>query len=271
MSKDIGSILRSWPSSDEGVDARVVVGTDGQPQLQLRLDCGLLQMVIDGRPDATKPHNCQTYLEYVTRRVAEVKAEDPSRGVPRKAWAELDREMTQFYHRRVGMLAVARRAQDGGESSTAASYYERAVRDADYTLEAMDFIRDHCDDEDHVENHERYRPFVLWHRTIALTQRRVLDKDFDEAVEQIKSGMGQIAKVYEDHGLTKWLRHDPSIAELRMLERQIRRQYGVKQTLSEQLEVAIAAEDYENAARIRDQLKAKGRFRSPRGAASARF
>jgi hypothetical protein len=124
----------------------------------------------------------------------------------------------------------------------------------------MDFIRDHCDDDENIDVHERFRPYVLWHLTVACTQQKVLAEDFDLAIEQIKAGMGTIAKVYEDHGLAKWLKHDPSMAELRQLEKQIRNRYGIKATLQEQLQHALAAEDYENAASIRDQLKAKGRF-----------
>jgi len=77
--------------------------------------------------------------------------------------------------------------------------------------------------------------------------------------------MGSIIKVYEDHGLTKWLKHDPSMAELRILEKQIRKRYNIKATLHEQLQSALAREDYENAARIRDELKAKGQFPANRG------
>jgi len=264
VSKDISSILANWPMKGKTVHARVLTGRDARPQLQLRLDCGLLQMYLDGRPDGTKPHKCQTFLEYLERRLSRLpEAHNRVDRLPegnQRIWAELDREMTQFYHRRVALLAVAREAEEQGKAELAKSYYDRAVRDADYTLLAMDFINHHCDDEEYVEVHERFRPFVLWHRTIALTQRTVLENDFDQAIEQIKCGVADIVNVYEQNGLTKWAKHDRSLAELKQLEKHIRRRYGIKATLNEQLAQALAKEDYESAAKIRDELKAKGRF-----------
>jgi len=265
--RDLEDILNRWPLDTKNVTARTIKGYDGQPLLQLRLDCGVLQMFLDGRPDGLKPHKCQTFLEYLEHQIneepdPEVDSEETARAW-RRAWPELDREMNQYYHRRLGLLAVARTAQEEKKDELARQYYRRAARDAEYTLHAMDFIRDHSDDEDHIEDHERFRPFVLWHWTIAQTQQKILDKNFDQAIEQVKQGMGDITKVYEDHGLKKWLKHDPSMAELRTLEKQIRKLYNIKSTLHEQLADALAREDYETAAKLRDQLKAQAKNPSP--------
>jgi len=267
VSKDLSQVLNTWPLDPGSVNARIIKGYDGQHQIQLRLDCGILQMDLDGRPDGLRPHRCQTYLEYLERQARAhdtLTTPEGNEFIPsRRGWFELDREMTQYYHRRLALLTVARKAQDDDNDELARSCYRRAARDAEYTLRAMDFIRNYCDDEEHVEGHERIRPFVLWHRTIALTQQQILDKDFDQAVELVKEGMGNIAQVYDDHGLTKWLKHDPSMAELKTLEKQIRRRYGIQATLQEQLRTALSKEDYEAAARLRDELKAKGRFSPP--------
>lgn len=235
--------------------------------LQVRIDCGLLQMQIQGRPDGTRPHGCRTYLEYLEGRphpsIAADGPDEKQREQSRRIWLDLDREMTQFYHRRIGLLAVAREAQRKKNVDLSKRYYRGVFRDANYTLRAMDFIADNCDDEETVDMHERFRPFILWHRTIASTQQRVLDKDFDEAIEQIKHGRSEIAGVYKEHGLGKWLRHDPAITELKALEKKIRRRHGIKATLKEQLQQALSVENYEKAADVRDQLRAKGRFTPP--------
>ena len=36
--------------------ARKIVGEDGKEKLQVRLDLGLLQMELNGRPDGERPH-----------------------------------------------------------------------------------------------------------------------------------------------------------------------------------------------------------------------
>jgi protein-arginine kinase activator protein McsA len=48
--------------------------------------------------------------------------------------------------------------------------------------------------------------------------------------------------------------------ELKHLEKQIRKRYNIQATLGEQLQDALANENYEKAATIRDQLKARGQF-----------
>lgn len=278
MSKDISSILSKWPVDEASCAARVITSATGQPLIQLRLDCGLLQMHLDGRPDGEQPHGYKTFLQYIQEQLTTSgetdEDTDSTTASPRRIWAELDREMSQFYHRRQALLEIARHSQNEGKPDLARNYYERAAQDADYTLGAMDFVCEYCDDEDYVGTHEQSRPFVLWHRTTAVAQLQVIGQDFDEAIEQIKCGIAEITKVYEDNGLDKWLDHDQSIAELKELERHIRRRYGVKTTLNEQLSQALAKEDYESAVKIRDQLKARGRFPSPRRPAvsdSSRF
>lgn len=267
MSRDVISILDRWPDNPSPVTARIIAGHDGQPQLQLRIDCGVLQMDLDGRPDGARPHRYPTFLDYLLSRANAADKGGPWLEAlaesPREAWAELDRELTQFYHRRLALLGVARAAQDADDPETAKDYYQRAAADAHFTLRAMNFIRDHCNDEEHVGVHERLRPFVLWHHTIAVTQKRIIEKDFDEAIEQIKSGMGEITKAYKKQGLTKWMRHDPSIAELREMEKRLRNEYGIKATLHEQLASAVHNEQFEQAAKLRDKLQARGRFRVP--------
>jgi len=266
-SRDLGPILQRWPDGDELPTARIVDGHDGKPQLQLKIDCGLLQMDLDGRPDGTTPHNCTTFLDYLPQQATgsmddrawlEHLAENP-----RRIWSELDREMTQFYHRRIACLAGARFVRDTGDAAGAADAYRRVVRDADYTLGAMDFIRDYSEDAEYIEMHERLRPFVLWHRTIASAHVQELQEDVDQAIEHIKRGRKEITQAYEEQGLTKWASQDPSLADLQELEQTMRARHAVKATLNEQLEQALANEDFERAARIRDELKSRGRFQVP--------
>ena len=49
------------------------------------------------------------------------------------------------------------------------------------------------------------------------------------------------------------------IEQLRILEQEIRKNFAVEKTLREQLDEAVAREDYEHAARLRDQIRARAR------------
>ena len=68
MSLDLNTILKDWPYESGTVKVRKITGLDGREKLQLRVDLGLLQMEITGRPDGRRPHNCESLLEYHRKR-----------------------------------------------------------------------------------------------------------------------------------------------------------------------------------------------------------
>jgi len=254
VSKDITPILANWRPSADGVAARKIIGEDGVELLQLRIEMGLLQMYLDGRPDGEQPEGYETVLAYYQSRCRE---SGGSFDLDEETRAQLDREIMQFYHRRIALLAVGSAAQARGEIGEAIACYRRAVRDANHNLRVMDFIRKYCDDEEYVEGHERHRPFVLWHRTLALAQEHLLRHEVEEAIETIKAGQAAILKAYEARGQGEQADQDASLAAMRELEQQVRRHHGVTKTLREQLEEAVANEEFERAAQLRDQIRAR--------------
>src|SRR5205814_4041252 len=62
--KDITPLLKGWDYEPGTINVRKVTGADGSPKLQMRLDLGLLQMELNGRPDGSKPHGFDSLLEY---------------------------------------------------------------------------------------------------------------------------------------------------------------------------------------------------------------
>jgi hypothetical protein len=54
VSLDISTILRDWDFDPEGVTVRTIQGDDGREKVQLRLDLGVMQMEMDGRPDGER-------------------------------------------------------------------------------------------------------------------------------------------------------------------------------------------------------------------------
>ncbi len=57
MSKDIAVILNGWDYNPDEVTVRRILGLDGRVKIQMRLDLGILQMEVDGRPDGQHPHD----------------------------------------------------------------------------------------------------------------------------------------------------------------------------------------------------------------------
>lgn len=174
--------------------------------------------------------------------------EAPSWVMSRDHCAAADREFVQYYQRREAWLALQR--------------YDRALRDADHTLALMDFVARHGIDEEYIASHERFRGLVLFHRTRAAAALALERRKPDEAIDVVRDGVERLA----EH-LRKWNEeHDPSdipngslIEQLRVLEGEIRKNFAVAKTLREQLDEAVADEDYERAARLRDQIRARAK------------
>src|SRR5690349_16827470 len=66
---DISGALKGWNFQPGQVNVRLVRGNDGKPKLQLRLDLGLLQMELDGRPDGRRPHRAASELDFLRRKL----------------------------------------------------------------------------------------------------------------------------------------------------------------------------------------------------------
>jgi hypothetical protein len=240
VSKDIDAALRGWEYKPGVVQARLVKAHDGRQVIQLRLDLGLLQLETTGRPDGARPHGRPTYFDYLKRR-AGGRADFV---LTEEQCQEADREFVQYYHRRLCWLAL--------------HDYARAVADADHTLAFMDFIRDHAPGEDYVQAHEQHRGFVLFHRTQAAAALAVAEKDPEAAIDEIRTGLERMREFFAGLRAEEQMEEDGMVQRLRDLERTLREEHHIGATLQERLAEAVAREDYETAARLRDALRRRG-------------
>jgi hypothetical protein len=158
---------------------------------------------------------------------------------------EADREFVQFYHRRVAWLSLQR--------------YDKALLDADHTLALMDFIRRHGKGEEYIASHERFRGLVIFHRTQAAAALALERRKPEEAIDAVLEGIETL-----NFHQQEWSTENESletnqslIDQLQVLAQEIRKNFAVEKTLREQLDEAVAVEDYERAARLRDQIRAR--------------
>ena len=70
MRRDIDEALQGWPYEPEPNEfvAREVRARDGRTVLQIRIELGVLQLEVEGRPDGVRPHGFATYLDYLRHR-----------------------------------------------------------------------------------------------------------------------------------------------------------------------------------------------------------
>ncbi len=251
--RDVSPILDSWALEPGTVTARRIVGTDGQEQIQLRIPMGLLQVYPDGRPDGIRPEEHESVLAQLRDL-----AESQGQTLNSEHWYELDREIMQFYHRRIALLSIAEgERREGGkeQKEQAAVDYARVVRDADHNLEIMDFIKRHNQDTDFAEAHEQYRTFVMGHRTLGTAQYWLCRDEPEEALNALQAGMDRLRKAYDERSDAEVMRRDPTVSRLTRLMEQIRKDHSIAQTLHEELSAAIQAEEFEKAAAVRDRIR----------------
>jgi hypothetical protein len=249
MTRDLDALLRDWEFKPGMVQARLVRIDPrrgcpaGREVIQVRVDLGMLQIETEGRPDGTKPYGFATYFDYLQSLAAKAEKTSSEFALSEEQSEEADREFTQFYHRRIAWLTL--RA------------FDKAMADADHTLAFMDFVRDHAPNDDYRLAHEQYRGFVLFHRTQAAAAQAVEDDDPEAAVDAILTGLRQIRSFFAEHELEEQTEDDGMVRQLRKLEKSLREMHGIEETLQEQLDKAIANEEYETAARLRDALRQK--------------
>ncbi len=234
--KDIDRLLADWPYRQNEVIARLVRAGDGREVLQLRVDMGVLQMEVENRPDGTRPHGADTYYDYLVGQALH----DPDFQLTPEQCLDADREFVQYYHRRICWLALRE--------------YRRAVRDADHSLRFMDFARDHSPNEEWTLSHEQYRPYVLFHRIQASSLAELEDNGPESAIAELNKGLARFRAMYADEETTERYDDDELVARLNELKESLREHYQLGRTLDERLADAVAAEEYELAAQLRDEL-----------------
>ena len=245
MNQDIDFVMRDWEYKPGVVQARLVEAHDRRQVIQMRVDLGVLQLEVEGRPDGTRPHGHSTYYDHLAERARLALKSGVKFVLDEEESQEADQEFLQFYHRRVCWLALRQ--------------YARAIRDADHTLTFMDLVKRHSPGDEYTQAHEQYRGFVLFHRTQAASALQVEKDNPEQAVDELRSGLERLKAFFVEFGLEEQMEEDPMVQHLKKIESTLREQYDIGATLHEQLEQAIAAEDYERAAQLRDVLNKRKR------------
>jgi len=235
--KDLDRVFEDWPYQPGVISARIVRCRDGRHVLQMRIEMGVLQMELKGRPDGERPEGAETYLDHL---LGQSLSWGEEYVLNEEQCLEVDREFIQFYHRRICLLALRE--------------FGRAVRDADHTLALMDFAAAHSPDEDWTLSHEQYRPFVIFHRTQAAALAELKENRAEAAIEECNRGLERIRGVFETLQAEEQFDDDELVGQLVRFKESLREEYDVGRTLDEQLTDAIAKEEYEKAAQLRDEI-----------------
>ncbi len=246
MSLDIGYILNRWPYEPGQITARKIRGDDGKEKLQLRLDLGILQMEISGRPDGQRPHGHESLLAYHEHRLAahrQAEGSDESFHLDERDCELLRNEGTMYYHRYLGLFIL----ED----------YDAVVRDANRNLRLMDFCIRYAGDESDQYVLEQYRPYVVMMRTRASGLLALRDNRPKAALRAVKQGIRDIQQARQRFGRNKISIGSTELAILRGLLKEIQKRVplGPVKRLKRDLGRAVREERFEEAAILRDKLR----------------
>jgi len=243
MKPDLTSILHDWPFRPGKVNARLITGDDGRRHVQVRLDVGILQMQVRGRPDGTRPEGFESLLEYYEAWVEEPGGEGAEGRLLSPDDCRLLRdEAVQFYHRYIALLILTE--------------YEGVYRDTTRNLRVLDLCREYAEREDDQQVLEQFRPYLVMMRCRALASQCVTDDEPKAALFVIDHGLEEIRAMYDEAGQAEDYDQSSEVTLLRGMRAELMKKLPASQKteLKQRLQQAIEAENYELAAILRDEL-----------------
>lgn len=246
MDIDIGHILSDWPYEPGQVTARRVHGEDGRDKIQLRLDLGILQMEVSGRPDGRRPHGRNSLLahyEHKLKRYREEHNSDEGFELDERACELLRAEGVMYYHRYLAEFVL----ED----------FEGVERDTTRNLQLFDFCNAYAKEESDRYILERYRPYVIMMCARARGRAAIRDNRPKAGLAAVRKGIKRIKAFYERFGQENLVEASPEITILQAMADDVKGMIPVDpiRRLQHRLDEAVRQERYEDAASLRDQLR----------------
>jgi|LauGreDrversion4_2_1035121.scaffolds.fasta_scaffold316477_2 hypothetical protein len=246
MNHDLTKMLQAWPYQPGQVMARRFKGRDGLQKIQLRVDLGVLHMNAEGRPDGKRPMGQETWFDVYRTRLAEhllAKGTPESFQLGLEECSKLQQECIQFHHRYICLFQL----ED----------YEAVERDSERNLEVFEFVAEHAATEDLAWSLLQFVPQLLLMRTRSRGTEALKANSFEQAVLHIQEGISELERFYHENERLEMMEASPELASLREWLNQVqnRRPLSEKERLERDLAEAIRLEDYERAARVRDQIR----------------
>jgi hypothetical protein len=257
MSNDLTRILGQWHFKPDEVLVRIIPGEDGRSKVQLRVDLGILQMEMDGRPDGLRPEGFDSWLEYYEHRRQEHDETHPDAApllLSEEDCIQLWREAVQYYHRYLSFWHL--------------EMFELCARDTTRNLRLFSFVRAHADDDRHRLQFDQWRPYVLMMHSRAVATPLLQQRLYDEGLRVIEAGIEAIREFLDEYDQGHRAEECVELVSLERWREEIlgkeqraaaRRPKSAVQILRQKLDAAVAAEEFEEAARLRDQIRGLGR------------
>ncbi|MCG8405595.1 MAG: UvrB/UvrC motif-containing protein [Phycisphaerales bacterium] len=246
-SYDLRRILTGWDYEPGQITVRKISGDDGTVKIQMRLDLGVLQMEVSGRPDGQRPHGAESLLDHhlaQLEKYKELNGTDLGYELTPEGCQALREEAVQYYHRYLAEFVL----ED----------FEGVERDTARNLSLLDICRKYSQEEADREALEQYRPYLIMMNTRAQVHLALRKGRFKTALARVKSGLSMICEILSEVGYEEPLEESTEAGILRSLQQEImaRMPADPVQKLESELEKAVAEERYEDAIVLRQRIEA---------------
>jgi hypothetical protein len=214
----------------------------------MRLDLGLLQMEMTGRPDGARPHGFDSLLEYFESMLKEHEEKNGTElgfHLTSAQCQSLREEAVQYYHRYLSLFVL----ED----------FPGVVRDTARNLRVLDLCGKYAVEEQDRLVLEQHRPYITMMNVRASASLLVDKKQYVEALAIVDDGLTAIKDFFLKFDQEEAFGHCNEVRVLKRFAREIRRKLPVDpiEKLQTQLDRAVKQERYEDAAKIRDEIRRK--------------
>ncbi len=243
---DLQQTLQDWPYEPDKISVRKILGTDDAVRIQMRVELGILQMEAEGRPDGSRPFGCTSILEYHQQRLAKHQERNGTTlgfGLTRPECQGLRVEASLYYRRYIAYFVLEE--------------FENVLRDTQHSLAIFDLCHEHAIDPEDRMALEEFRPYVLMMNARAQAYHAMEDGEPSSALAHANRGILDIKAHFERQGRSEAASGSEEIKILRTLASELRGRMPTDSVVvtRKALRTAIEQERFEEAARLRDELK----------------
>jgi hypothetical protein len=245
MKYDIADLLNSWPFDPDEFIARRITARDGSEKIQIRIDMGMLQLDVEGRPDGHRPHGAESLLHNFRAVLPPRNGRHGVTDLDEDACEDLFQEAWQYYQRYLALFYL----ED----------YAGVERDTGHNIEVFDLVQEYADSDEVKWYFEQYLPHAVMMQARARAMQVLENEDYAAAMRFVQEGIDRIEEFSgEFEGGDDLM--DEEFPELSFLrdwyeELEQERPLSQKEQLEQDLTIAVEAENFEEAARLRDKLR----------------
>jgi hypothetical protein len=247
MIQDLRNILDGWEYEPGKISVRKIIGCDGREKIQTRVDLGLLQLEPEGRPDGRRPYGCDSMLTFFEMRLQEYVAKNGSdEGFVLLAedCRDLRHETHLNYQRYLSLFVLEE--------------YDGVERDTERNLRLIELCRRYAETEYDRDALESQWPYVMMMYTRAKVYQAMQSCRYETALVLLERGTAKLLEWEADEEKSESESVTAELEVLESLRQEVLEQMpaGAVPRLRWELNDALAREDFERAAALRDKLSA---------------